>query len=112
MRAPMLRSSIVCALAFATAVICVSAAGDIPWRTNVRTASAAAVSMNKPMLIEFWATWCPPCKVMDEQVYPNPMVKEAMAKVLPVRIDVDKQTSIARQYEIAAMPTLIVADSY
>ncbi len=107
-----IRTSIVCALVCVTALVRVSSEGDIPWRTSVRTASAAAAPMNKPMLIEFWATWCPPCNVMDQQVYPNPMVKEAMTKVLPVRIDVDKQQAVARQYEIAAMPTLIFADSY
>jgi thioredoxin-like negative regulator of GroEL len=107
-----MRTVIACLLACAGAVGPVHAAGDIVWQTNVRAASAAAIPANKPMLIEFWAVWCPPCKVMDEQVYTTAAVKEAMTKVLPVRIDVDKQEPVARQYEITAMPTLIFADSY
>jgi thioredoxin-like negative regulator of GroEL len=106
------RTLVTCAVAYAAAGAATGAAGDIAWQTNLRTASAAARAVNKPMLIEFWAVWCPPCKVMDEQVYPNAAVKEAMSKVMPVRIDVDKQESVARQYDIASMPTLIVADSY
>jgi thiol-disulfide isomerase/thioredoxin len=90
----------------------VEAAGDIPWQTNLQKASATALSANKPILIEFWADWCPPCKVMDAEVYPDAGVVKAMAKVLPVRIDVDKQGALARQYEVASMPTLVFADSY
>lgn len=112
MRRDAVRAFVICALACAAAVVVARAADDIAWRTNVRTASAAAISMNKPMLIEFWAVWCPPCKVMDDDVYTNASVKAAITKVMPVRIDVDKQESVARQYEITAMPTLIFADSY
>jgi thioredoxin-like negative regulator of GroEL len=106
------RTLIACALACVGALVAVHAADDIAWRTNVRAASTAALPANKPMLIEFWAVWCPPCKVMDEQVYTDASVKKAMAKVLPVRIDVDKQEAVAREYDIASMPTLIFADSY
>jgi thioredoxin-like negative regulator of GroEL len=87
-------------------------AATIPWQTDVDKAGAVSLKSNKPMLLEFWADWCPPCKVMDAEVYTNARVVEAMAKVVPVRIDVDKKESVARKYEIAAMPTLLFTDSY
>lgn len=104
---------IVCACAWVlAAAVPAEAAGDIPWQTSLQKATALALPANKPMLLEFWADWCPPCKVMDAEVYPDAGVIKAMAKVLPVRIDVDKQGTLARDYEIASMPTLIFADSY
>lgn len=104
----------VCAVAwtFSFGVAGAAHAREISWQTNLQKASATALSANKPILIEFWADWCPPCKVMDAEVYPDTAVIKAMAKVLPVRIDVDKQGDVARKYEVASMPTLVFADSY
>lgn len=84
----------------------------VEWETNLERGSAAALGSNKPMLIEFWANWCPPCLVMDAEVYTNASVIQAMTKVVPVRIDVDKQPLIARKYELTGMPMLVFADSY
>lgn len=113
------RTLIACAVAWAgtaslsgQGAVQAEAVRDIPWQTNLQKASTAAVPENKPMLIEFWATWCPPCKVMDAEVYTDAGVKKAMTKVLPVRIDVDKQDAVARRYDVASMPTLVFADSY
>jgi thioredoxin-like negative regulator of GroEL len=49
---------------------------------------------------------------MDAEVYTNESVIQAMTKVLPVRIDVDKQPAVARKYALAGMPMLVFADSY
>jgi thioredoxin-like negative regulator of GroEL len=108
---------IVCAAAWAFSLGSASArAGSetagVPWQTSVPKAAPAALAANKPLLLEFWADWCPPCKVMDEQVYSDATVVRAMTKVVPVRIDVDKQQPLVRKYEIASMPTLLFADSY
>lgn len=84
----------------------------VNWETNVERGSAAALKANKPLLLEFWADWCPPCLVMDAEVYTNVSVIEAMTKVLPVRIDVDKQPAMTRKYELTGMPMLVFADSY
>lgn len=103
--------AIVCALIVGLAQHA-AAAGDIPWQTNLPKASADALSANQPMFIEFWADWCAPCKVMDAEVYTNPAVIAAMARVQPVRIDVDRQDTVAREYSVAGMPTIVFADSH
>jgi thiol-disulfide isomerase/thioredoxin len=100
-------------VAFAMLTLCpCDGVAAVNWETSLERGSAAALKANKPMLIEFWANWCPPCLVMDAEVYTDASVMEAMTKVVPVRIDVDKQPPVARKYELTGMPMLVFADSY
>jgi thioredoxin-like negative regulator of GroEL len=89
----------------------VAAPFDIKWETRLEPAAALSRETGKPILVEFWATWCEACKGMDEEVYSDPAVARAMTKTLPVRIDVDREPAIARRYEVSATPTLILVDA-
>ncbi len=59
----------------------------------------------KPVLIDFYATWCGPCKIL------SPII-EAVAKenenVKFVKIDIDKTDDIAMQYQVMSIPTLVL----
>jgi thioredoxin len=60
----------------------------------------------KPVLVDFYATWCGPCQMMApilEQV--NQEMKE---QIQVVKIDTDKYPQIASQYNIMALPTLVL----
>lgn len=99
---------VLAAVAFALAI----AAPEIPWETKLDRAVAVARETNQPVLIEFWATWCEVCRDMDRDVYTNEGVAAAMAKVRPVKVDIDREPGLKRKYEVDGTPTLIVADSY
>jgi thiol-disulfide isomerase/thioredoxin len=89
-----------------------TAFAEIRWETSLDRASAAARESNQPMLIEFWATWCEPCMEMDRDVYSDERIVSAIAKVRPVRVDIDRERAIARKYDITGTPTLVVTDSF
>jgi thioredoxin-like negative regulator of GroEL len=82
------------------------------WHSTLEEASAAARRANQPMFLDFWAEWCPACKVMDADVYPDAGVVEASEPFASVRIDFDKNPRLARKYNVKSMPSLVVTDSY
>ncbi len=86
-------------------------AGPVHWFDSVEAASAEARAANRPILIDFWATWCAACRVMEEEVYSSQEFEEATARLLPVRIDFDKKTALARKYNVTSLPTIVFTDS-
>lgn len=53
-------------------------------------------------LVDFYATWCGPCKMMDE------VLKELDSKYKIIKVDTDKFNAIAFKYRIMSIPTIIV----
>ena len=74
------------------------AAKEIHWIENIDEAFALAEEQNKPLMIDFTATWCPPCRMMEDSTFSNPNVIKKTGAFITVRIDVDKQGDIANQF--------------
>ena len=61
---------------------------------------------DKPAIIDFYATWCGPCKVMSPTV--EAVGKELIGQARVLKIDVDKNEAVANLYRIQSVPTLII----
>ncbi len=64
------------------------------------------INGDKPVLVDFFATWCGPCKVLSPTV--ETVGKELIGQIRVLKIDVDKNEALSAQYRIQAVPTLIV----
>lgn len=64
------------------------------------------IQSEKPVLVDFTATWCGPCKMMAPILHE---VKSAMGdRVTIIKIDVDKNPEVSGQFQVQSVPTLII----
>ncbi|MCL1944606.1 MAG: thioredoxin [Firmicutes bacterium] len=59
-----------------------------------------------PVLVDFWAEWCGPCRMLAPTL--DKLAEELEGKASIVKIDVDAEKAIAAQYEVSSIPTLLV----
>lgn len=64
------------------------------------------INGEKPVLIDFYAAWCGPCKAMSPMV--EALGKELQGQARVLKIDVDKNQALAAQYQIQAVPTFMI----
>lgn len=64
------------------------------------------INGDQPVLVDFFATWCGPCKVMSPTI--EALGKELIGQARVLKIDVDKNEAVANLYRIQSVPTLII----
>ena len=81
------------------------AENKLTWQTYI-AGMTRAKDEKKKVLVYFRADWCQYCTVMDRDVFSNPkIIKEIQKNFIPIRVDVDKEKTIATQYQIQGLPT-------
>ncbi|KGL76114.1 hypothetical protein N309_04022, partial [Tinamus guttatus] len=63
------------------------------------------VNNPKPIVVDFHAQWCGPCKILGPRL--EKMVAKQEGKVLMAKVDIDDHTDLAIEYEVSAVPTVL-----
>jgi thioredoxin 1 len=69
------------------------------------TFTAEVLESEQPVLVDFWAAWCPPCRLM------NPILDELSAErddIKIVSVDADVEQELAAEYRVLGLPTFIL----
>ena len=64
------------------------------------------INSEVPVLVDFYATWCGPCKTMSPIL--DDVAKQVQGKAKVIKIDVDKNQQAAAAYQVRGVPTLIL----
>jgi thioredoxin 1 len=67
---------------------------------------AEVLGAGEPVLVDFWAEWCPPCKAMDPIL--DVLATELAGRVRVVKLDVETNPSTVVRFNVRAMPTLMI----
>lgn len=70
------------------------------------TFTSDVLQSDKPVLVDFWAEWCAPCRKVEPLL--NEIAVELADKVTIVKLDIDANPETTRAYQVMSVPTLTV----
>jgi len=91
-------------------IFCNVTYGGVNWLTSFEVAQKEALATNKLMVVDFWASWCGPCKRMDLESWSKEEVKLLMDNYVAVKVDIDKERELSRKYGVNSIPFVFVMD--
>ena len=72
---------------------------------NLENFEKEVLKSEKPVLVDFWASWCGPCRELGPVV---DALGEELTDVKVVKINVDEERELAKKYKVFSIPTLVV----
>lgn len=68
--------------------------------------NSEVIESEYPVFVEFWASWCPPCKMMEPMIHA--LESEYDGSISFVSINIDRNPDIAEKYNVKGVPTFVI----
>ncbi|MBQ7816592.1 MAG: thioredoxin [Oscillospiraceae bacterium] len=78
-------------------------------KVNSANFDEIVLNSDKPVLVDFWATWCGPCKMIAPVI--EELAEEYADRLVVTKLDVDQAPDIAGRYGVMSIPTLLVFEN-
>lgn len=81
----------------------------MPLEITTTTFENLVLKADKPVLVDFWAVWCGPCRQVGPVI--DRLAKDYEGKITVGKVNVDEQTELAERYRVMSIPTLYIFKS-
>jgi thiol:disulfide interchange protein DsbD len=93
-----------------------SSGEKVAWTKYEPAAIAAGATAHKPVIIDFYATWCLPCKELDAKTFSDDAVAKELDRFVRIKADLTDDTDplvqkLTKEYAIVGVPTIVLIDS-
>ena len=88
----------------------------VKWTQYTTIVLKQAKAEQKPVIIDFYASWCTPCRELDDTTFHNPEIVRLSAQVMMIKVDLttgvtDDYQKLIDRYEIKGVPTIVFLDA-
>jgi len=75
---------------------------------NLDLARSIANKSGRLIVMDFWASWCGPCKIMDAELWKSPEIQNVSKNFIGVRIDVEVEKTLVKRYQANSIPKVVI----
>jgi len=87
-------------------------ADEISWVYSFEAGMKLARETMRPVVVDFWAIWCGPCKQMDIEVYRTAKMVQASKEFVFIQVDIDRDKTSPARYHVQAIPAILFLDPF